>query len=134
VKLHNVLAVGVGGALGSITRYLVQVNLLQFTEFPFSTMIVNILGSLFLGILTGVLHQIRTGEWVKLSLGVGFCGGFTTMSTFAADIFQLSSMSFFAVISYFSITLLGGLSFALIGYVIGLNFCKNKKHIERRDG
>ncbi|MFC4320868.1 fluoride efflux transporter FluC [Litchfieldia salsa] len=131
MKIYHILGIAIGGAAGSVARYLMQINLLPLAQFPVSTMIVNILGSLFLGMLTGIFQKIHTKDWVKLTLGVGFCGGFTTMSTFSADIFQLFSISFLAVISYLFITLFGGLFFAFLGFSLGQQLViKNNKQLE----
>ncbi|MBD8069237.1 fluoride efflux transporter FluC [Bacillus sp. PS06] len=120
MKLINSLAVGFGAALGSICRYQINLHIGSLSSFPISTLIVNIVGSLILGFLTGILLINRKGKWMKLCLGTGFCGGFTTMSTFAADVFHLSTHSFLALISYFSISIVGGLVCAWLGYVVGV--------------
>lgn len=81
------LMVGFGGFLGSICRYGVTLLPLQHSSgFPFPTLIVNIIGALIIGILTGLANQI-TGihaDWFYF-LQTGFCGGFTTFSTFALE-------------------------------------------------
>jgi fluoride exporter len=85
--MRTVLMVGIGGFIGSVCRYLL--SLLPFSHhggFPFSTMIVNVLGALLIGILVGLASrftQLHT-DWFAF-MQAGFCGGFTTFSTFALE-------------------------------------------------
>lgn len=76
--------VGIGGALGAIGRYTVGQRL-ETRRFPLSTFTVNVLGSFVLGAV--VFADI--GESVVLFIGVGFCGAFTTFSTFSVDTVRL---------------------------------------------
>ena len=80
------LLVGVGGFVGANARYVVARGLgAAFdTSFPLGTFVINVSGSLLLGILGAVLAQKLTphSEAMRLALGVGFLGGFTTFSTF----------------------------------------------------
>ena len=82
----NLIIIGLGGGIGSALRYLVQESLYkQFNHFePYGTFVVNILGCLLLGILTACAEQGRLiHPNISLLLMPGFCGGFTTFSTFA---------------------------------------------------
>jgi len=76
--------VGFGGALGALCRYGVG-QLIEPQRFPLATFTVNVAGSFLLGLVTfsGV------GESVLLFVGVGFCGAFTTFSSFSVDTIQL---------------------------------------------
>lgn len=82
----SILLVGLGGAGGSILRYLAYVFINKnFTAvFPAATFTVNFLGSFLIGILIGILEK-QTSSDLRLLLVTGFCGGFTTFSTFAFD-------------------------------------------------
>ncbi len=83
--LRDFLLVGIGGALGSIARYgisLLSSHLVISSEI--ATMTTNALGSL----LIGIVIALSKGDW-HLLLAVGFCGGFTTFSTFSAQALQL---------------------------------------------
>lgn len=84
--LRNILVVGVGGFIGSVLRYLGQlfVEKLFHTTFPLGTFLVNILGSLIIGMVFALAEKgnYMNAEW-RLFLAVGFCGGFTTFSSFA---------------------------------------------------
>ncbi|MCF8363415.1 MAG: fluoride efflux transporter CrcB [Prolixibacteraceae bacterium] len=83
---RTLLIVGTGGFLGSVSRYLGQVAVekVMHSSFPWGTFAVNILGSFIIGILYALAEKgnLLSVEW-RLFLTVGFCGGFTTFSTFA---------------------------------------------------
>ena len=80
--------VALGGALGSVGRYGVGLALERFVTFPLGTLVANVLGSLIIGICAGFfdLDQKRPGA---MFLMVGFCGGFTTFSTFSLNTLAL---------------------------------------------
>lgn len=83
--LKNIILVAIGGALGSIIRYLLSkiVQETTLSSFPFGTMTVNLLGCLVLGIIYGMTSDLTIlSREVRLLLAVGFCGGLTTFSTF----------------------------------------------------
>src|SRR5690606_34962627 len=85
-----VLLVGLGGAVGSMARYGVG-RLVGFTGFPLATLIVNVAGSLLMGILVGCLAR-STPAWsaeARLLLATGVLGGFTTFSAFSLDAISL---------------------------------------------
>lgn len=81
----------VGGGLGSVTRYVIGRASVKFIplNFPIGTLIANILASLLLGYIMSKL-AISEG-FVKPLIAVGFCGGFSTFSTFSYDTARLLS-------------------------------------------
>jgi len=85
-RLWPFVLVGVGGFLGANARYLTAkwVGTLIDGRFPLGTFLVNISGSFLLGLLGGLLaaRLVPQGDNVRLALGVGFLGAFTTFSTF----------------------------------------------------
>lgn len=90
--IKNLLLVGLGGGLGSICRYIAGTFIQQqsTSSFPYGTLIVNILGSLLIGVLMGIVGKNFSYSLdIKLLFITGFCGGFTTFSTFSAENFQL---------------------------------------------
>ncbi len=87
--MNALLLVGLGGAIGSIARYGtgVLVGRLWSTSFPLATMLVNITGSLIMGLFIGYLAR-TTPAWqadARLFVAVGILGGFTTLSSFSLD-------------------------------------------------
>jgi len=120
--LKTILLIGFGGFAGSVSRYYVsKLNLFAgFFSIPLGTLVVNVLGSLIIGFLAGIADKstVLTLEW-RLFLMVGFCGGFTTFSTFANENMSLMhngqflSMAFYTGLSVF----LGFLA-VYLGYVI----------------
>jgi fluoride exporter len=84
----NILLVGLGGGIGSILRYLSQkwVNESYEHNFPLATFLVNVFGCFLIGILyaLGEKGNILSPQ-SRLLLVTGFCGGFTTFSTFAFE-------------------------------------------------
>lgn len=85
--LSNLLLVGIGGFLGSVLRFLISVMInRQFSNhFPFGTFTVNIIGSLLIGILYGLWAREFLDDHASRLWITGFCGGFTTFSTFSFD-------------------------------------------------
>ena len=83
------LLVGVGGFIGANTRFVVArlVGALFETRFPLGTFVINVSGSFFLGVLGTLVAQkvMPNSESMRLALGVGFLGAFTTFSTFELE-------------------------------------------------
>lgn len=83
----NCLAVGVGGFVGAVLRYLVSMIPLDKTgSFPVNTLLINVLGAFAIGAITA-LGAKTAGLYPRLTLllKTGICGGFTTFSTFALE-------------------------------------------------
>jgi CrcB protein len=86
--MNTILAVAIGGAAGSVARYLTQVwgGRLLGTDFPWGTITVNILGSLIMGILVELFALRWSADPVtRAFLTVGILGGYTTFSSFSLD-------------------------------------------------
>ncbi len=84
----NLVGIAIGGAIGSVLRYLIQVQSNHWfgSEFPYGTFIVNVVGSLLIGFLSFVLvERVSVPEEIRFAILVGVLGGFTTFSTFSLD-------------------------------------------------
>lgn len=116
----NLMLVFLGGGIGSVLRYLVGVWVSGWPpmNFPWGTFLVNIIGSLVIGIIYGlVLSSSQTGEIQKLLLITGFCGGFTTFSAFSYEnmaLLQIGAYDRFLLYALSSVLL--GLFMVFVGY------------------
>lgn len=83
--------VGLCGIAGTLGRYAISqwLNPRASTAFPWGTWVINALGSLLLGILYGLHSGGRISELLWLTAGTGFCGAFTTFSTFGFETIRL---------------------------------------------
>lgn len=86
--LIQCLAVGAGGSLGAVLRFLVATlcGRLFGTGFPIGTLVINLTGSFFLGwFLTALQERLTVTDTLRLAVAVGFVGAYTTFSTFAYE-------------------------------------------------
>jgi CrcB protein len=117
----STLWVGLGGALGSIARY--HVGLLtarRFSGLPWGTLAVNLLGSLLLSLLVHLALRGRVDEPVRIALGVGVLGGFTTYSSFNHETLALLQQGAWPrAAAYVALTVLGGLACGALGWSLG---------------
>lgn len=117
--VRAVILVAIGGALGSVLRYLASVFFGRFfsTLFPWATFVVNVLGSLLIGLLLGyfVRNELLYND-LRFLLVVGFCGGFTTFSAFSVESLGLLEKGHVALaLGYLVASVLVGLAAVWIG-------------------
>jgi CrcB protein len=112
--LNNILLVGLGGGAGSMLRYLCQRSL--NLNFPYGTLLVNILGCLLIGVLWGLFSR-HVDEQKRLLLVTGFCGGFTTFSSFTYEGVQmLTENRWLSFALYTGLSVVAGLTATYFGY------------------
>lgn len=117
MKLY--LLVALFGAAGSVLRYSFFVITPKFfySNFPISTVIVNLLGSFFIGVFISLFDKGIISESVRISIVIGLLGGFTTFSTFSMDLFNLINKSLYMqTATYIFISVFFGLLFFILGY------------------
>jgi len=117
--MPSLLLVMGGGAIGSGLRYLVgRLALATFGPgFPWGTLAVNLIGGACMGVLAGILARGALGEPVRLLLGVGVMGGFTTFSAFSLDTVQMLQRGELATAMLYVLASVAG---ALIALFLGL--------------
>jgi len=109
-KFAAFIAVGAGGFIGSVLRYLFSIAGQRFSiTFPFGTLGANLFGCLAIGVITAIAAGSESISPVtRLFLATGICGGFTTMSSFIYETFQyLRDSEYLYAGGYFTVTLIG---------------------------
>jgi CrcB protein len=92
VNILNIFLIAIGGALGSVARYLISTFVLRTTGtlFPLGTFVVNVIGCLAFGAIAGAASQrVQLAPALRLFLLTGILGGFTTFSSYAFESFTL---------------------------------------------
>ena len=112
------LFVGIGGALGAMLRY--AISLIPYKqEFPLLTLIINILGALLIGYITGLTLKRDIPQNLSLFLKTGLCGGFTTFSTFSLEAYNLlQNGNYVCAAFYILLSLLGCITGVWCGIMI----------------
>src|SRR5690554_8108816 len=107
--MSAIIWVGLGGALGSVLRYLSGLLVSQHVSAYGSTLLVNLLGSLLIGIAAAYFATRAENPLLRLALITGILGGFTTLSAFSIELSQLLfSDRFLKVGVYLLVNLVGG--------------------------
>jgi CrcB protein len=125
VILYSYLFVAVGGAIGAMARFGLNVFLQRDVEFPWGTLTANLLGCLVMGIIaqliSGAAWFDEAGiipDQYRLLFAVGFCGSFTTLSSMVLELnTMLQKNEIFYSFSYLVGTMIGGFACFYIGIV-----------------
>ena len=90
VSFRMLWGIAIGGAAGSVTRYIISMWVARgHGEFPLATFGINVGGSFLIGLLARVFSTPDSNPVLRAALTIGFCGGFTTFSTFSAELITL---------------------------------------------
>ena len=117
----KILLVAIGSGLGGVLRYLVPCWIWAAKGSPWATLTVNVVGSLLIGLLSGLLarHGGSSAESIRCFAVVGFCGGFTTFSTFSNETFRmLENNQWLSAAGYVGLSVAAGLVAVFVGYLI----------------
>ncbi|HTQ63391.1 MAG TPA: fluoride efflux transporter CrcB [Puia sp.] len=122
MMLKNILVVGFAGGLGSIARFICQKYIYAWNPhpFPIGTFTVNIFGCFLIGLFYGLAEKgnILTPEW-RLMLTTGFCGGFTTFSSFAYENINLLKSGDFLYFGLYTVgSVVLGIAAAYCGIIL----------------
>ncbi len=120
--MKQVLIVFIGGGLGTVMRFLIA-KVLPYSGkgFPWNTFWVNLVGCLLIGLLTGYFMRNSSENHSSLILfaTVGFCGGFTTFSSFAYENLSfIRSGDYIVLLAYGTLSLTTGILMVYLGILI----------------
>lgn len=116
--MMNILLVALGGAIGSVTRY----GVAALFNRPHAIFYINVLGSFLLGLMIAFLMKhVEDSKSLQLLLGVGFCGGFTTFSTFSMEAWNMFAADKF---SQAAIYILASVLCSILGFGLGAYLAK----------
>ncbi len=120
-QMDKLLLVAAGGAAGSVARYVTGTLAGRWSGWPWGTLTVNILGGLLMGILIGAL-ALRGGaeqERLRLLVGVGFLGGFTTFSAFSLELANMiERRDLAAAFSYSLVSVMASVGAVFVGLML----------------
>ncbi|MGX6648079.1 fluoride efflux transporter CrcB [Maricaulaceae bacterium MS644] len=119
--MQHLILIALGGALGAVSRHLVNQGALRVLgpELPWGTLMVNVAGSLAIGVLVGWLAFAGRSDATELrfALGVGFLGAFTTMSAFSLDVVLFIERKAYVSAAAYG---LGTLTLSVLAVFVGL--------------
>lgn len=120
--LKTILYIAIGGAIGSVLRFLTTILVSKFwsNQFPLATFIANIFGCFLIGLFIGILAKNNLADSnLKWFLVTGFCGGFTTFSAFGMENYNLfQSNNSLLAFGYIALSIILGLFAVWFGFFV----------------
>lgn len=138
--MKNYIFIGIGGFLGAICRVFIKnIHIYNYNELiPLNTLIINVTGSFVLALLLTIALEIyEMDESIRLGIGTGFLGGYTTFSTLCKEtVSLLTKGDYFSAITYMTMSIVLGLAGAYFGIIIAREVIVKiikEKNIEEND-
>jgi fluoride exporter len=117
--MNSIFPVMAGGAIGAGLRYLTGMALAGRSSFPFGTLAVNLIGGLAMGMLAAFVLRGTASEGVRLFVGVGILGGFTTFSAFSLESFQMIERGQMMMAAGYAVaSVVGSITALTIGFAV----------------
>jgi fluoride exporter len=112
------LAVGIGGVIGAILRFLIYKWFIHAGNIPImGTLFVNLSGCFLLGCLQGLARTYHLPNWIVVGMGTGVIGAYTTFSTFSVEVITYFQEGIFLLpVMYILLSLVGGYFFVYSGF------------------
>lgn len=116
--LYNIIYIGIGGALGAVSRFGVNEVIENFFSLSshYATLLVNIIGCFFIGFLIGLSFPVKDSFYYFFI--IGFLGSFTTMSAFTHQTIMMANSNLIIALSYIMLTLILSIFATYAGVVI----------------
>ena len=122
----KILLVVIGSGLGGALRYLAPCWIGASKGFPWATLAVNVVGSVLIGLFSGLLARLggSAAESIRAFAVVGFCGGFTSFSTFSNETFRmLENNQWLSAAGYVGLSVAAGFAAVFVGHVLAKGVC-----------
>lgn len=117
--MYPLLPIMAGGAIGAALRYLTSLALPLKNGWPLSTLCVNLIGGFAMGLLAASFAKGHAGETMRLFIGVGVLGGFTTFSAFSLESFRMIEQGQWGIaLGYALASVIGSIAALAAGFAL----------------